>query len=71
MKVLEHGECYAYGSSGKIRCNCNCLFKYDKDDIQERGIISMARDPKDDKLGVETFVTCPECLNEIVLNREW
>ena len=68
MKVIEHGECYEYGNSGKIRCKCGCLFEYNKGDVQKKDVLMLNTDPKKDKRGVESFVLCPECGNEIRLS---
>ena len=31
MEILKHGKCF---EGNKMRCECGCLFKFDKKDIQ-------------------------------------
>ena len=48
MEILQHGKCF---EGNRMRCECGCLFKFDKKDIQHT----------QESDGIDTFVICPEC----------
>jgi predicted RNA-binding Zn-ribbon protein involved in translation (DUF1610 family) len=67
MKVLEHGECYDYELSGKIRCSgCGCLIEYDESDFKEY----ILKDP----FGRSDYrirdLICPECGRVLITKKE-
>lgn len=71
MKVLEHGECYDYGNSGKIRCSggswgCGCLIEYDESDFKEY-ILKDMFDRNDYRI---RDLICPECGRVLITKKE-
>jgi hypothetical protein len=70
MKVLEHGECYDYGDSGKIRCSgswsCGCLIEYDESDFKEY-ILKDRFDGSDYRI---RDLICPECGGILITKKE-
>lgn len=70
MKVLEHGECYDYGDSGKIRCSgswgCGCLLEYDESDFKEY-ILKDMFGKSDYKI---RDLICPECGGVLITKKE-
>ena len=70
MKILEHGECYNYGDSGKIRCSgsrgCGCLFEYDESDFKEYTL----KDPFGKSDYKIRDLICPECGGVLITKKE-
>ena len=54
IEVIKHGN------KRQIMCgNCMCVFNAEKEDMNDRQVGFNE---------FETYVTCPDCKNEIVLN---
>ncbi len=65
MEILEHGNNYYNDDSGTIICeNCNCKYKYDKNDIIVDATYSLTSYPAQYK----RYIKCPECYSKVFLS---
>jgi len=62
MEIIKHGKTYEAPKKGVCH-NCECVFTYVKDDIQENWVRVNAYDSD----LMYTYINCPECGKTIII----
>ena len=64
IKIIEHG------TRKEQRCEkCGCLFSYEAIDVNKRNVVTSEYDMELYKMPFK-YVICPQCNNEIILEKE-